>query len=259
MVALAGVIALAALPGAAGADHAGEFLNGVRGRFQALQASLENVAARAATGELDAALAVLEEARSAFETSRDDLGDLAPQGSQLLRAFFDGMVEAADEGNADDLTALARSAAATVDDVLARFDAYAAVGTTVEVESGELNPGETTTLALFVRDVPAGFAGYEVVVRFDPEQVRIDEASLQTGRGATRIDNDDGTVSFSGVAVEVAAQRVPPEVLALGTFRITAVGTSGTESTLTTEIRELVDLDGNRVPALDLDGTVTIR
>ncbi len=257
-VALMCSIALGALPSAAGADHAGDFLNDVRERFQSLQVSLANVAERATAGELDAAVATVEDAHALFVAARDDIADLAPQQAQLLQAFVDGMATAAEERNAEDLTALAQSAASTMDEVLATFADYAEVGTTVEVESAELVPGETSTLALFVRDVPSGFAGFEVVVRFDPDVVRVDEAELRTGRGATRINQDVGTVSFNGVAVDVATRRAPPDVLALGTFQITAIGGAGTDATLTTEIQEIVDLDGNRLPALDRDGTVTI-
>jgi len=258
-VALMCSIALVALPSAAGADHAGDFLNDVRERFQALQASLEQVAERAAAGELDSAIdAFRNDARPTFQAARDDIKDLAVQGSQLLTAFFDGMAEAAAERNADDLGALARSAASTMDDVLETFADYADVGTTVAVESAELASGESTTLALFARDVPSGFAGYEVVVQFNPDVIRVDRAELRTGRGATRINQDDGTVSFNGVAVDVATQRAPPDVLALGTLRMTAVGGANTETTLTTDIGEIVDLDGDRLPALDRDGTVTI-
>lgn len=259
VVTLTLLMALVALSGAAGADHAGDLLQNVRERFQALQGSLEKIAERAAAGDLDAAIPTVDDAQASFAAARDDIEDLAPQDARLLQAFFDGMTTAAEERDADDLIALARSAASTVDDILEIFADYAEVGTTVEVESAELASGETTTLALFARDVPSGFAGYEIVVRFDPDAVRVDGAELRTGRGATRINQDEGTVSFNGVAAELASQRVPPDVLALGTFQLTAIGDSDTEAVLATDIREIVDLDGNRLPALDVDGAVTIR
>lgn len=260
VVALTLTIALVAPSGAAGADHADDLLDNVRERFQALQQSLEQIAERATVGELDAAIDVLtDEARPTFQDARDDIADLASQEARLLQAFFDGMATAADDRNADDLTALARSASSTMADVLDVFEAYAEVGTTVEVESAELASNASTTLALFARDVPSGFAGIEVVVRFDPESIRVDEATLETGRGATQVDQGAGAISFNGVAVDLAAQRAPPDVLALGTFQFTAIGDSETEAVLATDIREIVDLDGNRLPALDVDGTVTIR
>ena len=258
-VALMMLTALAALSGAAGADHAGDLLDNVRERFQSLQGALDGIAERAAAGDLDAAISTLDDARASFAAARDDIEDLAPQDARLLQAFFDGMTTAAEERDADDLIALARSAASTMDDILGIFADYAEVETTVEVESAELDTDETTTLALFARDVPSGFAGFEVDIQYDPEQVHVNQATLETGRGATRIDPDEGTVSFNGVAVEVASQRVPPDVLALGTFQVTAIGNPDAEATLTTDIREIVDLEGNRLPALDVDGTVTIR
>lgn len=259
VVAMTLTMALLALPGPAGADHAGDLLDDVRERFQALQGSLEQIAERATAGDLDAAIEAVDDARATFEATRDDIEDLAPQEARLLQAFFEGMATAAEERNADDLTALAQSAASTMADVLGVFAEYAEVGTTVEVESAELASGESRTLALFARDVPSGFAGFEVVVRFDPNSIRVDTATLETGRGATQIDQETGTVSFNGVAVEVASQRAPPDVLALGTFQFTAIGDAETEAVLATDIREIVDLDGNRLPALDADGTVRMR
>jgi len=259
VVAMTLTLALVVLPSAAGADHAGDFINDVRERFQTLRESLDEIAEHATTGDLDVAVDAVDEAQTTFDAARDDIGDLAPQEAELLQSFLDGLATAAEERDADDLTALARSAASTMDAVMGALDAYEDVGTTVEVESAELDAGASTTLALFVRDVPSGLAGYEINVRFDPEQIRVDDASLETGRGATRIDQDRGSVSFNGVVVEIASRRAPPDVLALGTFQLTARGDADTDATLTTEIREIVDLDGNRLPALDRDATVKIR
>lgn len=245
--------------GMAGADHAPDFLDDVRQRFVELREALVSVAERASEGEPDGVQDGLERAQTRYEAARDDIRDLAPQQAERLAAFFDGLASAVEEDALTDVTALARSAAQAMADVLETFDAYAEVGTTVEVESAELNAGASTMLALFVRDVPSGLAGYEIDVHFDPEQIRIDEASLETGRGATRVEQASGTVSFNGVAVEVASQRAPPDVLALGTFKITAIGDPDTDAALRTDIREIVDLEGNRLRALDRDGAVTIR
>lgn len=252
-------LALVALPSATGADHAGDFIDDVRERFQALRESLVQIAEHATAGDLDAAVRAVDQAQATFDAARDDIGDLAPAEAELLQSFLNGLATAAEERNADDLTALARSAASTMDDVIDALNVYADVGTTVEVESAELTAGASTTLALFMRDVPSGLAGYEIDVHVDPDRIRVDDASLETGRGATRIEQASGTVSFNGVAVEVASQRAPPDVLALGTFQITAIGDPDTDAALTTDLQEIVDVDGKRLRALDRDGAVTIR
>lgn len=240
-------------------DHANERIAQLTSRLEALQSELERLAQSAAAGDPGSAQEALRQAEALWEGVQDDVHDLAPDREALLISFFQELSRALEEGDLEDAEALARAARNALDDVLKVVHEYARLGTTVEIESKEVPRGGVVTVAVFVRDVPAGFAGFDIEVRFDPALLRAEEVALATGRGAAHFDNEKGVVRLNGVTLETAAQRVPPDVLPLGTVQFRAVGPSGEETELKTEIVELVDIDGRRVPALDIDGVITIR
>lgn len=253
-----GVALLLVSPMAQG-DHAAGLIEQLRSQLEQLDTALERVAADADSGDLDGSERALGRARDLYGDLRDDVSDLAPHEQKLLDALLAELDSALERENTDDLAALARAARQTLDGVFLAVDRFSRYGTTVEVESAAIASGEAVSVALFIRHVRQGFAGFEMRVRFDPSLVQVEEAKVVTGRGATRVDNETGFADLNGVALETATRRVPPDVLALGTLRLRAVGPTGEEGLLRTEILELVDIEGNRMPALDLDGRVTIR
>lgn len=226
-------------------------------RLGSLDRSLKDIRRQATEEKWAGAKESLADSRRIFEEA-EDIQNIAPERTKLLRSFLEGMKMATKNRNRDDLTALAQSAISTLDEVNNRLTDFAKNGTVVEVESANLPAEGSQRLALFVRNPPRGLAGFEVKVHYDPGVIEVEEPRLEVGKGTASINSDDAYLTFSGVTIDIASQRAPPAILALGSFQLTARGSAGTETKLKPEIVDLVNMDGDSLLALDVNGSVTI-
>lgn len=141
-------------------------------------------------------------------------------------------------------------------------------GAIVQVGSVNLLPGGVGDVSIIVLGVPQGLLGMEVSVRagnllrFDPTQIHVTDvvAQFPLERDAANINNTDGSVSFIVRRRPSTSFPASIQMDVIVHILVQAVGSSGSSSTMTLTVTNLIDTDGQKVPiALIIPGNIVIH
>lgn len=140
-------------------------------------------------------------------------------------------------------------------------------GTSVEISSITVSSGETGTVEIVVKGVtdPGGLAAYDLEMKFDPSAIQIDNVSGGDAPFASpptsNVDfNETGRVRLASFQVQGLSPTVDVvvahlEIRAIGTIQ----GTSGLSLSVNFVGGGLINADGAPIPAVLVDGLVTIN